>query len=149
MPRTTIEILEGRTLDQKRALAKEVGEAVSECLNVPLHTALIRIDEVEFENFAQNGELRCDTSLRMKKPAFGDVLEPRITIQFFAGRPLDQKRALVKRVTEKCVRILGVMPEDVRIFLLEMPWDTLATEGIFASDSPDPEAITMIKRPEI
>ena len=51
MPIIQVEMLKGRTIEQKREMAKEVTEAVS-------RTAIIR--EMEFENFSEGGVLRCD-----------------------------------------------------------------------------------------
>ncbi|WP_101910086.1 tautomerase family protein [Marasmitruncus massiliensis] len=142
MPRTTIEILEGRSLEQKRALVKQIGLSVSECFHVPTTAALVRIVEVKFEDFGSDCELRCDTSLREGKPAYGRILEPRITVQFFEGHPFEEKRALVKVMAERVAKILELPLEDVKIFLLEMKYDQMATGGLFASEDPKAASYT-------
>jgi 4-oxalocrotonate tautomerase len=60
MPILQVEILKGRTVEQKRKMVKKVTEAVTETLDCPKEAVRIIIREMEFENFASAGELRCD-----------------------------------------------------------------------------------------
>lgn len=60
MPTVQIEIIEGRTVEQKRELAKKVTAAVVESINVPADAVKIIIREMKKENFAEGGVLRCD-----------------------------------------------------------------------------------------
>ncbi|HNR65206.1 MAG TPA: 2-hydroxymuconate tautomerase [Atribacterota bacterium] len=60
MPILQIEILKGRTVEQKREMARRVTEAVSETLNCPKEAVSIIIREMETENFAKAGKLRVD-----------------------------------------------------------------------------------------
>ena len=62
MPILQIEILKGRTIEQKREMAKRVTDAVSETLNCPKEAVSIIIREMETENFAKAGKLRIDNS---------------------------------------------------------------------------------------
>ena len=134
MPRITVEMLEGRTLDQKRALTKAISTVAAECFNIPMEYVLIRFVEVRFEDFASDNELRCDSTLKEGKPVYGKRLEPRVTIQLLEGRTLDQKRALVKHTAEKIAEILAVPLKDVLIYVLEMKKDELAFGGVFPID---------------
>ena len=61
MPLVTIKILEGRTVEQKRGLAKDVTEAIVK--NIGCETQAITIDILEYskENFAAGGGLFIDT----------------------------------------------------------------------------------------
>ena len=61
MPLVTIKMLEGRTVEQKRGLAKDVTEAIVK--NIGCETQAITIDILEYskENFAAGGELFVDT----------------------------------------------------------------------------------------
>jgi 4-oxalocrotonate tautomerase len=60
MPLVTIKILEGRTVAQKRAMAKDVTEAIVK--NIGCQTAAVTIDIVDLkkENLAAGGKLFCD-----------------------------------------------------------------------------------------
>ncbi len=60
MPIIHISIAKGRSLDQKRDLARKLTEVTAETLGVAPEKIWIRIDEFDKENFAVNGELMCD-----------------------------------------------------------------------------------------
>jgi len=53
-------MLKGRTLEQKRALAEKVTQAVVETAKCPKEAVKIIIREMEFENYSQGGVLKCD-----------------------------------------------------------------------------------------
>jgi 4-oxalocrotonate tautomerase len=60
MPIVQIEIVEGRTLEQKRELSKKVTEAIVESINVPQDSVKIIIREMKKDNYSEGGILRCD-----------------------------------------------------------------------------------------
>lgn len=60
MPMVQIEIIEGRTADQKRAMAKEVTDAIVRSLGVKPDAVRIIIRDMKKENFAVGGKLRLD-----------------------------------------------------------------------------------------
>lgn len=60
MPIIQVEMLKGRTLEQKRALAEKVTQAVVETANCPKEAVKIIIREMEFENYSQGGVLKSD-----------------------------------------------------------------------------------------
>ena len=60
MPIVTIKMIEGRTDDQKRALVKEVTEAVSKTVNAPVENVWVSIEEMPKNNFATGGVLKID-----------------------------------------------------------------------------------------
>jgi len=60
MPILQVEILKGRTVEQKRNMVKKVTEAVTETLDCPKEAVRIIIREMELENFASAGILRAD-----------------------------------------------------------------------------------------
>ena len=60
MPILQIELFKGRTVEQKREMAKRVTEAISETLNCPKEAISIIIREMEFENYAKAGKLEID-----------------------------------------------------------------------------------------
>ena len=61
MPILQVEMLKGRTLDQKREMVKKVTDAVTETLNCPKEAVKIIIREMESENFANAGVLKSDS----------------------------------------------------------------------------------------
>lgn len=60
MPFVTIEMVEGRTLDQKRELAEKITQVVAETVNVPPERVYVFIEDLKKENFAQGGKLLTD-----------------------------------------------------------------------------------------
>ncbi|HCS10293.1 MAG TPA: 4-oxalocrotonate tautomerase [Clostridiales bacterium] len=60
MPSIHVEMLKGRTIEQKREMVKEITEVVSRTVNCPKEAIRIVINEMEFENFALGGVLKCD-----------------------------------------------------------------------------------------
>lgn len=61
MPLVTIKILEGRTVEQKRGLAKDVTEAIAKNIGCPPEAVTIDIVDYSKENLAAGGELFVDT----------------------------------------------------------------------------------------
>ncbi|HOT22369.1 MAG TPA: 2-hydroxymuconate tautomerase [Sedimentibacter sp.] len=60
MPIIQVEMLKGRTVEQKREMVKEITEVVSRTANCPKEAVRIVIREMEFENFGISGKLQCD-----------------------------------------------------------------------------------------
>lgn len=65
MPRIQVQMLKGRSQEQKRALAKEVTRAASKALGIPEERFSFIILEVEEDCLAHGGTLWCD---RKEKP---------------------------------------------------------------------------------
>jgi 4-oxalocrotonate tautomerase len=67
MPEVYIYAIEGRTLDQKRKLVKEVTDAVARNFEVPEDAVLIQILESSREAKAKGGVLFSDRAAAAKK----------------------------------------------------------------------------------
>ena len=65
MPRIIVQAIEGRTVEQKRELARRLTDAVVEVWGVEPDIVTLRFEEVPPENFARAGLLALDH----KKPA--------------------------------------------------------------------------------
>ena len=61
MPILQVEMLKGRTVEQKREMVRKVTEAVTETLDCPKEVVRIIIREMEWENFAKAGILHVDS----------------------------------------------------------------------------------------
>jgi 4-oxalocrotonate tautomerase len=59
---------------------------------------------------------------------------PIITVKMLAGRTDDQKRAMVKEVTEAVSRTVGAPPENISIIIEEMTHNHYAKSGILHQD---------------
>lgn len=60
MPIVQIELLEGRSTDQKRAMARKVTDVIATEMNCPAEAVRIIIREMKTENYAEAGTLRVD-----------------------------------------------------------------------------------------
>lgn len=60
MPLVTIKIIEGRTAEQKRGMAKDVTEAIVKNIGCPPAVVQIDIVDLKPENVAQGGKLFSD-----------------------------------------------------------------------------------------
>ena len=60
MPLVIVQADEGRTVDQKRGLVKDITEAVCKNFNVPPEAVSILINEGKKENRAKAGKLAID-----------------------------------------------------------------------------------------
>jgi 4-oxalocrotonate tautomerase len=61
MPLVTIKIIEGRTTEQKRGMAKDVTEAIVKNIGCPPAAVQIDIVDLKPENLAQGGKLFSDS----------------------------------------------------------------------------------------
>jgi 4-oxalocrotonate tautomerase len=59
---------------------------------------------------------------------------PNITIQWYAGRTNDQKRALTKAITEAVVKIGKTTPDQVHIVFQDIEKSDWGWNGKLASD---------------
>lgn len=60
MPIVQIDLLEGRTLDQKRLLVEKVTQAIVESTGAPAENISIIIRDMARENYAKAGKLASD-----------------------------------------------------------------------------------------
>ncbi|HEY8190751.1 MAG TPA: 4-oxalocrotonate tautomerase [Micavibrio sp.] len=60
MPIVQIQLIEGRSIDQKRALVKKVTDAVCEAVNVKPEAVHIALTDMKKEDYADAGVLFCD-----------------------------------------------------------------------------------------
>lgn len=60
MPIVQIDMLEGRTVEQKREMVKKVTEVISEAAKCPPEAVTIIIRDMLQHNLGQAGELRSD-----------------------------------------------------------------------------------------
>lgn len=59
---------------------------------------------------------------------------PTIRVEMFEGRTTEQKRALVKALTQACVETLGSKPEGVDVILYDVKPSEWATGGVLWSE---------------
>jgi len=62
MPILQVEMLKGRTLDQKRDMVSKVTDVISETLQCSREAVIIIIREMEPENLSKAGVLKTDSN---------------------------------------------------------------------------------------
>lgn len=65
---------------------------------------------------------------------------PMIRVEMYAGRSADQKRALVKALTEAFCATAGGTPQSVQIILQDIEKSDWATAGVLAADAGPPKS---------
>jgi 4-oxalocrotonate tautomerase len=63
---------------------------------------------------------------------------PHVQITLLAGRTTEQKRRVVKRITEVIQEELGVKPEALSIAFVEVAREDYARNGVLIADRADP-----------
>ncbi len=61
MPNITVALLEGRTLEQKRAMAREITKVVCDICNVPASAVTVRFEDMAKTDYAKAGILVSDS----------------------------------------------------------------------------------------
>ncbi len=62
---------------------------------------------------------------------------PVVTVQMFEGRTLEQKRKLVKAITDAMVEHAGARPDGLHVVLQEIPPENWGRAGVLGSDRAD------------
>jgi len=62
-----------------------------------------------------------------------------VQITMLTGRTIEQKRRVVKRISEVMKEELNVMIEKLTIVFVEVPRDSYARNGILLADRTDPK----------
>ena len=60
MPIVTIELIEGRSIDQKREMAKKITETIVEITKIPKDAVEIIFYDMKKENYSKGGLLAID-----------------------------------------------------------------------------------------
>ena len=59
---------------------------------------------------------------------------PVVTVQMWPGRTLDQKRALVRAITDAMVQHAGAKPDHLHVILQEVPREDWGRAGVLGAD---------------
>ncbi|MGE0211936.1 MAG: 4-oxalocrotonate tautomerase [Parvibaculaceae bacterium] len=59
---------------------------------------------------------------------------PIIRVEMFKGRTREQKRALVKELTDTFIRTCGGKPESVQIVIVDVAKEDWGTAGVLMAD---------------
>ena len=110
MPLVRIDLRQGKTAGYRKKIGDAIYRAMLDTINVPEHDHFQVITEHPGE-----GLIYDPTCLGVNRT--DDVVFIQITLN--AGRTLEQKKELFKRIAELLTQDPGVRPEDVLINLVE------------------------------
>ncbi len=133
MPHIVVSVIEGMPCIQKKILAQDIAMAISKNVGLPLEMVK---EEVSFE----------DISLENCAPAIDFTKErPPLAVRYISfnilrGRPLEQKRKLVKDITESVAKTLGVpeTTEEIVVEINEVDPANISHGGILTIDMKNP-----------
>jgi phenylpyruvate tautomerase PptA (4-oxalocrotonate tautomerase family) len=111
-----IEIVEGRTAEEKRALVRDVGAALSEALRTPRDDPSVRLVEYPRDHFS------------LPYPDRHSDRYTLIEVTMFAGRSMETKQRLYEAIVRR-LDALGVRSSDVLIVRHEQPMQNWAVDG--------------------
>ncbi|MBI4303939.1 MAG: tautomerase family protein [Chloroflexi bacterium] len=120
MPTVTVETIEGRTIDQKRGLVKDITQAVTKHFSVEPDTVFIYIYDIQRENWARGGKLYIDSYKNYDR---GRTNWPRVVVSALKGRTIEQKKALVGDITTAVAKHFNVDPQSVTVSIRETSRD--------------------------
>ena len=112
MPFVRLTLARGRSLEDRRAMAESVQQALVETAGVPADDFFCAVHEVPPEDF------RFDPSY-LGIARTQELVVVQITLN--AGRTIEVKRALYARIAEKLGQRPGMRHEDVLVNLIEVP----------------------------
>jgi 4-oxalocrotonate tautomerase len=129
MPFVRITMAQGRSVEDRRALAESVQQALVETAGVPADDFFCAIHELPPEDF------RFD-------PAYLGIARTKelivVQIVLNQGRTIEVKRALYARLAEKVGQRPGIRHEDVLINLIEVPRENWSFGNGLMTYSPAP-----------
>ncbi|MBP6995533.1 MAG: tautomerase family protein [Phycicoccus sp.] len=116
MPSVLIEVRRSHTVAEETAMMDAVHESLVSAFRIPQEDRHVRLIEYLPHRLVRGtGEPRADHYTR-------------VTIDCFAGRSIDAKRALYREIVAR-LATLGVPPEDVSILLRESPIENWGIRG--------------------
>jgi 4-oxalocrotonate tautomerase len=62
---------------------------------------------------------------------------PVVTVQMYTGRTSQQKRALVRAITDAMVEHAGAKPTNLHVIIQEVPKENWALAGVMGDDRKD------------
>ena len=111
MPITHISMRSGKPAAYRQAILDGIYQALRDALDVPEDDQFMTITEHDADNFRYGSAFGVERS--------DDLVYIRITI--FDTRPVEQKKALFRRIADILTANPGIRPEDIFINIYDTP----------------------------
>ena len=111
MPITHISMRSGKPAAYRQAILDGIYQALRDALDVPEDDQFMTITEHDADNFRYGAAFGVERS--------DDLVYIRITI--FDTRPVEQKKALFRRISDILTANPGIRPEDIFINIYDTP----------------------------
>jgi len=115
MPILTVQILPGRSAQQKTQLLTRVSQAVVDSLAAPLSSVRVVLQEVAAEHVIVGGEVGKDMAL--------------LRIMLIEGRTEEKKAALFAAVSRAVHESIDISEQDIRIIITDVPKTDMGVAG--------------------
>ena len=110
--------------EQKKNLIKKLTEAICSIYQIKPDIVTVYISEFANENYGHAGRMGPETP------------EKRVFIQVHAfERPLEKKRALVKRIAETLSGACGISIADVAVYIFDSDEQNVSHGGVLFADA--------------
>lgn len=115
MPLLTIQIVQGRSAQQKKALLNSVSQAVVDSIGAPLASIRAMLIEVPADNVIIAGEIGKDAAL--------------VHASLISGRTEEKKAAMFAAVSRAVHESIDISENDVRVVITDVPNTDMGMAG--------------------
>ena len=115
MPLVRVDLIKGKKPEYKKRILDSIHKGLLESIGIEDWDRFQRIVEIPREDFETSPEKTDDFMI--------------IEITMFPGRSKEQKKAVIKTITDNLVRELSISPTDVFIVILEPPYENWGMAG--------------------
>ena len=115
MPILNVQIMQGRSAQQKTDLLTRVSQAVVDSLAAPLPSVRIVLQEVPAEHVIVAGELGKDMAL--------------LRVMLIEGRTEEKKAAMLAAVSRAVHESIAISEQDIRIIITDVPKTDMGVAG--------------------
>jgi len=115
MPILNVQILQGRSAQQKKDLLANVSQAVVDSIAAPLKSVRVMLSEVPAEHVIVAGEVGKDAAL--------------VQAMLIEGRTEEKKAALLAAVSRAVHQSIDISEDDVRVIITDVPKTDMGMAG--------------------
>lgn len=115
MPILNIQIVQGRSAQQKKALLTNVSQAVVDSIAAPVTSVRVMLSEIPADHVIVAGELAKDAAL--------------VQAMLISGRTEEKKAALLAALSRAVHQSIDISEQDVRVIITDVPNTDMGMAG--------------------